>query len=262
MVLERKIQYNLPDLKQQIEDYQNNLDEWSFNDARAFLMEFTGIKQVYSGAMKKISTKLEVLDDEFQVHHCHNPINRLECRIKSIKSIYKKANRYGIPFTLDSIKEHIQDIIGIRVICNFIDDIYVVEKLLLKQSDITLVERKDYIEQPKKNGYRSLHLIIKTPVYLSDRIENVPIEIQLRTIAMDYWASLEHILCYKNYRNNLIDSSETLLNCANSLANTEKTMQQIRINIEKQNLIATRENVDGNEFFNNADYFNQIRLIA
>jgi putative GTP pyrophosphokinase len=242
MVLERKIQFNIPALKQQFGEFQSNFKTGSFTDSRVFLLEFAGISQVYSAAMKNISIKLEVLYDEFRTHHNHNPIHHVECRMKSIKSIHEKTQRYGVPFTLDSIKEHIQDISGIRVICNFIDDIYDLEKLLLKQADITLVEREDYIKQPKKNGYRSLHLIVKTPVFLSDRIENIPVEIQLRTIAMDYWASLDHMLHYKNCKIDKTYYSEMLLNCSISLADTEKEMQQIRNYIEKQGRISAREN--------------------
>jgi len=182
--------------------------------------------------MKTISAKLEVLDDEFQINHSHNPIHHLECRIKGIQSIYEKMQRYGVPLTLDSAREHIQDIAGVRVICNFIDDIYMIDKLLTNQPDITFVEREDYIKQPKANGYRSLHLIVKVPVFFSDKTENVPVEIQLRTIAMDYWASLEHMLRYKNNQNDKKQYSVMLLDCADALAETEMKMQQIRIGIE------------------------------
>ena len=238
MTLERKMQINIPDikkhfLKQESRDFQNSMRADSLEDPRAFVLEFAGLIQVYNGAMKGISTKLEVLDEEFHIHHSHNPIHHIECRIKGIKSIYEKMQRYRVPFTLDSAREHIQDIAGIRVICNFVDDIYEVEKFLLKQSDVTLVERKDYIEQPKESGYRSLHLIVKIPVFLSDRIENIPVEIQMRTIAMDYWASLEHMLRYKNSKNDMKQYSLMLWDCANTLANTENTMQQIRMGIEE-----------------------------
>ena len=233
MTLERKMQINIPDIKQQFGEFQNNMNVESWDYPRTFLLEFLGLMQVYSGAMKGISTKLEVLDEEFHLHHSHNPIHHLECRIKGIRSIFQKMQRYKVPFTLDSAREHILDIAGIRVICNFVDDIYEVEKFLLKQSDITLVARKDYIEQPKESGYRSLHLIVKIPVFLSDRIENIPVEIQLRTIAMDCWASLEHMLRYKNNRNGINQYSRMLLDCANTLANTENVMQQIRIGIEE-----------------------------
>ena len=232
MILERKMQINIPDLQQQFGDFQNNNGLTSFGDPRAIIIEFAGLIQVYNGAMKGISTKLEVLDDEFHIRHSHNPIHHLECRIKGIRSIFDKMQRCGVPLTLDSAREYVQDIAGIRVICNYVDDIYLMEKLLLQQADITLVKRKDYIEQPKENGYRSLHLVVKVPVFLSDKSENVPVEIQMRTIAMDYWASLEHTLRYKNNKDDMRQNSAMLLDCANTLADTEKTMQQIRNSIE------------------------------
>jgi len=233
MILERKMQINIPDLQQQFGEFQNNNRLIRFDDPRATIIEFAGLIQVYSGAMKEISTKLDVLDDEFHIHHSHNPIHHLECRIKGIRSIFDKMQRCGVPLTLESAKEHVQDIAGIRVICNYVDDIYVVENLLLQQADISLVKRKDYIEHPKENGYHSLHLVVKVPVFLSDKTENVPVEIQMRTIAMDYWASLEHTLRYKNNKDDMRQYSAMLLDCANTLAATEKTMQYIRNNIEK-----------------------------
>jgi putative GTP pyrophosphokinase len=183
--------------------------------------------------MKGISTKLEVLDDEFHITHKHNPIHHLECRIKALPSVYDKMQRYGLPLSLEAVRGRIYDIAGIRVICNFVDDIYAMEQMLLGQPDIALVNRKDYIAQPKSNGYRSLHLVVKVPVYLSARTEEVPVEIQLRTIAMDYWASLEHMLRYKNDERDMQEFSAMLLDCANTLADTEKTMQHIRENIEE-----------------------------
>jgi putative GTP pyrophosphokinase len=233
MILERKMQITIPDLKQQFGEFKNNFTIDDSGNPRSSLLKFAGLIQLYNGAMKEINTKLEVLDDEFHIHHSHNPIHHLECRIKGIKSIVDKMQRYGVPFTLDSVRERVQDIAGIRVICNFLDDIYLMEKLLLQQADITLIKRKDYIEQPKKNGYRSLHIVVKVPVFLSDKTENVPVEIQMRTIAMDYWASLEHALRYKNDKDDMVKYSALLLDCANTLADTEKIMQQIRNSIEK-----------------------------
>lgn len=232
MILERKMRINIPNLKQEFGNFQSNLKMKGF-DPRRSILELAELMHVYNSAMKEISTKLEVLDDEFHIRNSHNPIHHLECRIKGIKSIADKMERYGVQPTMDSVRENVQDIAGVRVICNYIDDIYVIEKLLLQQADITLVKRKDYIEQPKENGYRSLHLVVKVPVFLSDKTEHVPVEIQMRTIAMDYWASLEHALRYKNDKNDMMKYSSMLLDCANTLADTEKTMQQIRISIEK-----------------------------
>jgi putative GTP pyrophosphokinase len=232
VILERKSQINIAELKdqQQGQLFQQLLQNL---DNENHMMKIAELMQVYNAAMKGVSTKLEVLDEEFQITHKHNPIHHLECRIKSLPGIFKKMQVYGVPVSLESAREHIQDIAGIRVICNFVDDIYEMEKMLLKQSDVTLVKRKDYIAEPKENGYRSLHIIVKVPVFLSDRTENIPVEIQLRTIAMDYWASLEHMIRYKNKKTNMQIFSKMLLDCANTLADTEKTMQYIRENIEE-----------------------------
>lgn len=230
MILERKTNFNI---KQTMpSDAENFLAFSASPEERIRIYKEALIMQnLYKAAMKEVSTKLEVLDDEFNINYSHNPIHHLECRIKEIKSILKKMQRYSVPHTLESAQKHIQDIAGIRVICNFINDIYLVEKLLTKQSDITVIKRKDYIEQPKENGYRSLHLVVKVPVFLSDKTENVPVEIQLRTIAMDYWASLEHMLQYKSKNDDMKKYAATLLDCADTLAETEKTMQFIREHI-------------------------------
>ncbi len=227
MILERKMKLDIPDLKQQIGEFQGGFGTEGFPDPRIALSEFAGLIQMYNGAMKEISTKLEVLDDEFHVRHSHNPIHHLECRMKGVRSIYEKMQRLGVPLTTESARKNVMDIAGIRVICNFIDDIYLMEKLLMRQADVTLVLRKDYIEKPKENGYRSLHLIVQTPVYLSDTTEMVPVEIQMRTVAMDYWASLEHMLRYKNTKADTQKYAAMLLDCANTLAETERTMQKI-----------------------------------
>jgi len=228
MILERKPRFELPEQNERSGDVFQLLQ---VDNPRESLRGLAELMQVYNAAMKEISTKLEVLDDEFHIHHSHNPIHHLECRIKGIQSIFEKMRRYDVPFSLDSARERVHDIAGIRVICNYIDDIYVVESLLIQQPDITLVKRKDYIERPKENGYRSLHLVVKVPVFLSEKTELVPVEIQLRTIAMDYWASLEHMLRYKN-NSDMAEYASTLLECANTLADTEKAMQQIRMRIE------------------------------
>jgi putative GTP pyrophosphokinase len=245
MILERRMQLNIPDLKEQVGEFQNNFPVTSFGDPRGAIIELAGLIQIYNGAMKEVSTKLEILDDEFHIRHSHNPIHHLECRIKGIRSIYEKLRKRSAPPTIDSVKENVQDIAGIRVICNFIDDIYAIEKLLLKQTDVQLVKRKDYIANPKGSGYRSLHLAIKIPVFLSDKAEYVPVEIQMRTVAMDYWASLEHMLRYKN-RSDMHEYSEKLLDCANSLAETEMVMQEIRSNVEKSGADEPIKNSTGN----------------
>lgn len=228
MILERKTQLNISSLQKQLVEFrENNNLNIDIKESES-IFELMKLIQVYNSAMKEISTKLEILDEEFQVGHSHNPIHHLECRLKSVSSIGDKVEKYRISGDIKSIKEHINDIAGIRVICNFIDDIYIMEEMLSKQQDIEVIKRKDYIAEPKENGYRSLHIIVKIPVFLSDRVEKIPVEIQMRTVAMDYWASLEHSLRYKNDFNDMKKYSDKLLECANTLAKTEEVMQEIR----------------------------------
>ena len=156
------------------------------------ITEFIDQMQVYEGAMYEISTKLEILDSEFQVRFSHNPIHHMERRLKSLNSILGKLQRRNLPLTVDAIKDNLFDVAGVRVICNYRDDVYSVANYLSAQSDIQVLRVKDYIKNPKQNGYRSLHVIYAVPVFLSSGPHYTPVEVQLRTIAMDYWASLEH----------------------------------------------------------------------
>ncbi len=231
MIIERKMQVNVKKLKKQISDLQSSKDFESFSQQSTEIAELIGMLQVYGSAMKEVSTKLEILDDEFYVSHSHNPIHHLESRVKSIESINQKVKKYNISNDIQTIRDNIYDIAGIRVLCNFIDDIYMVEKLLLSQEDIKLITRKDYIEKPKENGYRSLHIVVKVPVFLSNRVAKVPVEVQIRTVAMDYWASLEHSLRYKNDKISMEKYAAKLLECSNTLADTEKIMQEIHNSI-------------------------------
>ena len=170
---------------------------------------------------------LEILDSEFRTKFSYNPIHHIEDRLKSPQSIFEKMQRKGLPFNVDAARENLYDIAGVRVICNYIDDIYTVADLLTAQDDVTLIKRKDYIKEPKPNGYRSLHLVIETPVYLSDKKEHVHVEVQIRTIAMDFWASLEHELKYKTDTDVSAELAEQLRECAETIAATDLKMQQI-----------------------------------
>ena len=152
---------------------------------------------LYHSALKEVGTKLEILNDEFQHVHQYNPIEYIKSRIKTPESIVKKLRRNGYESTIDNMVNYVNDIAGIRVICSFVDDIYTVAEMLARQDDINVLIVKDYIRCPKVNGYRSYHMIIEVPVFFSDRRENMRVEVQIRTIAMDFWASLEHKLCYK-----------------------------------------------------------------
>ncbi|NMN00388.1 (p)ppGpp synthetase [Bifidobacterium sp. DSM 109958] len=194
---------------------------------------FIDMMQVYEGAMYEISTKLEILDDEFQVRFAHDPIHHMERRLKSVNSIIGKLDRKGLPVTVKSVRDNLFDVAGIRVICNYRDDVYSVSNYLSAQSDIQVLRVKDYIKNPKVNGYRSLHVIYAVPVFLSSGPHYTPVEVQFRTIAMDYWASLEHALRYKTDLPDakLSEHSQTLLDCARSLQNIEVQMQNIHRDI-------------------------------
>ncbi len=191
------------------------------------MYKFIELEHLYESAIKEVKTKLEILDSEFRAKYSYNPIHHIEDRLKSPQSIFGKLQRKGVPFSAQSAKENLQDIAGVRVICNYIEDIYSVAELLISQDDVNLVTRKDYIENPKPNGYRSLHLVVETPVYLSDKKELVNVEVQIRTIAMDFWASLEHELKYKSDTEVSSELAVQLKECAETIAATDSKMQQI-----------------------------------
>ena len=197
------------------------------------ITDFINQMQIYEGAMYEISTKLEILDSEFQVQFSHNPIHHLERRLKSTESILGKLDRRGLPYTVEAIRDNLFDVAGIRVICNYRDDVYSVANYLSAQSDIQVLRVKDYIRNPKQNGYRSLHVIYAVPVFLSSGAHYTPVEVQFRTIAMDYWASLEHALRYKTDLpdDKHAEHSQTLLDCARALQNVETQMQTIHRDI-------------------------------
>jgi putative GTP pyrophosphokinase len=184
----------------------------------------------YRCAIMLVETKFKVLDEQFSLQYDRNPIEGIKSRIKSRESLIKKIRDRDIPLTLESIEKNITDIAGIRVICSFTEDIYMLEDCLLEQDDVTLIERKDYIKEPKPNGYRSLHLIVEVPIYLQKEKRNVKVEVQLRTIAMDFWASLEHKLRYKKNipENKVQELAQELAECAQISANLDERMQNIR----------------------------------
>ncbi len=229
MILDRHDRINTAEMQARLE--AANANRTSFNGDE--ITEFVDLMQVYEGAMYEISTKLDVLDSEFQVRFEHNPIHHLERRLKSVDSILEKLGRKELPPTTQSIKDNLFDVAGIRVICNYRDDVYSVSNYLSAQSDIQVLRVKDYIKNPKQNGYRSLHVIYAVPVFLSSGAHYTPVEVQFRTIAMDYWASLEHALRYKTDLPDarLNEHSQTLLDCARSLQNVEAQMQNIHRDI-------------------------------
>jgi len=211
---------------------QFNLNETAskaFQNSEVFenLKDFFAIQQLYNSAIKEIKTKLEILDDEFQVKFDHNPIHHMEYRLKSPKSIVEKLEKKNLNISTAAIKENLTDIAGVRVICNYIDDIDRIADLLTRQDDITLIRKRDYIAEPKENGYRSLHLIVSVPVFLAESTQKVPVEIQIRTIAMDFWASLEHELKYKAQDEISAELRLRLKNCAESITLLDAEMQSI-----------------------------------
>ena len=186
--------------------------------------EFQELMMMYSCAIREMRTKLEVLNDELSVHHQRNPIEFITSRVKKPLSIVEKLHRYGVPVSVESVEKNLNDVAGVRVICSFIDDIYTVADMLPRQDDITLIKKKDYIEHPKDNGYRSLHLIIEIPVFFSNQKKNMRVEVQIRTIAMDFWASVDHQLKYKQNIEDVENTDELsaeLKECADIIAQTD-----------------------------------------
>ena len=195
---------------------------------------FLNLMMRYKCAIMEVETKLNVLNSEFSLNHNRNPIESIKTRLKSPESIIEKMKRRGFELTVESIEENLFDIAGIRVICSFVDDIYTVANLLINQDDIRLIRMKDYIKNPKENGYRSLHLIIEVPIFLSNEKKYMKAEVQLRTIAMDFWASLEHKLRYKQDLENSEEIAIRLKECAVLCDDLDKRMQDIRDEIENK----------------------------
>ena len=169
---------------------------------------------LYNSALKEVGTKLEILNDEFQHVHQYNPIEYIKSRIKSPESIVKKLKRYGYESTIDNMVNYVNDIAGIRIVCSFTSDIYRMAAMIGKQNDLTVVSVKDYIKHPKQSGYKSYHMLVTVPIFLSDRVVDTKVEIQIRTIAMDFWASLEHKIYYKFEGNAPDYISRDLQECA------------------------------------------------
>ncbi len=192
------------------------------------LDQFESLMIKYRAAVREVTTKLEVLNDELSSFAERNPIEGIQSRIKRPYSIAKKLKARGLPVAVESIQKNLNDVAGIRVICPFIRDIYDVADMLLSQEDVLLIEKKDYIEKPKDNGYRSLHLIVEIPIFLSKGKENMRVEIQIRTVAMDFWASLEHQIRYKKGLEEGQKISEGLKECADTIARTDLRMQELR----------------------------------
>ncbi len=211
---------------------KNFLEQISFPDAQEYFIDqayqFQEALMMYNCAIKEVRTKLEVLNDELSIRYKRNPIEFITSRVKKPFSIVEKLNRNGHPLTVEAMTSTLNDVAGVRVICSFIDDIYSVADMLIKQDDITLIKKKDYIKAPKENGYRSLHLIVEVPVFFSDRKQPMRVEVQIRTIAMDFWATLEHQLKYKKDVKNPEEIQLELRECADIISQTDTRMLNIK----------------------------------
>ncbi|MCR5093759.1 MAG: GTP pyrophosphokinase family protein [Lachnospiraceae bacterium] len=188
------------------------------------------VQLLYTSALKQIGTKIEILNDEFQHVHRYNPIEHVKSRIKTSESIVKKLRSHGYEPTIENMVKYVNDIAGIRVICSFTSDIYQIADMISRQSDIKVVAVKDYILTPKTSGYRSYHMVVTIPVYLSDRIVETKVEVQIRTVAMDFWASLEHKIQYKFEGNAPAHINTELMECARMI--TELDSRMLRLNEE------------------------------
>lgn len=200
---------------EQIEFISEDIDSW---ETLMFL---------YNSALKEVGTKLEILNDEFVHIHKYNPIEYIKSRIKSPESIVKKLKKNGFESTVENMLLHVKDIAGIRIVCSFTSDIYRLAEMIGKQNDLTVVSVKDYIKNPKESGYKSYHMLVTVPIFLSDRVVDTKVEIQIRTIAMDFWASLEHKIYYKFEGNAPDYISRDLRECAGIVANLDAKMLQL-----------------------------------
>lgn len=196
------------------------------------LHQYQKLMAYYRCAIMEISTKFNVLNEEFSLQYDRNPISSIKSRLKKVSSMKEKLEKNGYPFSLDSIENHLNDVAGIRVVCSFPDDVYMLADALLKQDDITVIARKDYIKKPKPNGYRSLHLIVTVPIFLAHEKRIMKVEIQLRTIAMDFWATLEHQLRYKKNNEFTDEMAKELFQCAQLSADLDARMDALKDKVQ------------------------------
>ncbi|MEH6996183.1 GTP pyrophosphokinase family protein [Neobacillus drentensis] len=213
-------------------------------DLKAIKIELTRFMMAYKFALDEMTTKINILKDEFNYIHDYNPIEHVKTRLKSPESIFRKVQRKGMDFNLDTMKENIKDIAGIRITCSFISDIYEISSMIANQKDIRILEYKDYIKNPKPNGYQSLHMIVEIPIFMSDREELTCVEIQIRTIAMDFWASLDHKIYYKYNKavpQKMLDELKTTAEMAtlldNKMENLHKEMKKMKLADEAEDML-------------------------
>jgi putative GTP pyrophosphokinase len=195
--------------------------------SRLLADELSHFMLVYKFGLAEINTKITILAEELAHRGRGNPIEHVTTRLKTVDSLTAKARRIGCPMTLESVRDRIRDIAGVRVVCSFVSDVYTVAEMLTGQQDVTLLQTKDYIAQPKVNGYRSLHLIVEIPVFLSDRVVAVPVEVQLRTVAMDFWASLDHKIHYKFDDDVPVTLRDELTAAAHDAARLDERMERL-----------------------------------
>lgn len=207
------------------------------------MVDYKEMRMRYSCAIKEVRTKFDVLNSEFNVRFRRNPITTISSRLKSSASIMDKLNRKGLAFTVENVENNLYDVAGIRVVCSYVDDIYKLAGALARQDDITVIRKKDYIKNPKPNGYRSYHMIVSVPVFFSDQTKEMAVEVQIRTIAMDFWASLEHQLKYKQDVENQREIVQRLSVCAEQIASIDEQMCQVRKQIELSEDMPTEEEV-------------------
>ena len=211
---------------------ERNTNTWlDTPDPQVFIKnsaKFNDLMMMYRCTVREVRTKLEVLNDEFSLEYKRNPISFIKTRIKKPESIYKKLKKLGYEFTAENIQNQLNDVAGIRVVCAFIDDIYTIADLITKQDDIRVIQVKDYIKNPKPNGYRSYHMIVEVPVFFTDSKRFIRVEVQIRTIAMDFWASLEHDIRYKVDKTKLPEGiNDEMFECAGKIAEIDRQMQDM-----------------------------------
>lgn len=203
-------------------------DEDMINWSKGIVQKYKRLMAYYRCAMMEVETKFNVLNEEFSLRYDRNPINGIKSRLKRLDSIQEKLHRKQLPFDMQTIETYIHDVAGVRVVCAFVEDVYLLAEALLKQDDVMLIEKKDYIANPKPNGYRSLHLIVTVPIFLEHEKRVMQVEIQLRTIAMDFWASLEHQLRYKKDFVFTEEMAQELRDCAQLSAQVDLRMDSLR----------------------------------
>lgn len=209
-----------PELQKYLMEHQNEF--------LTHVVQFNELMNHYESAIKEVYTKLEILKNDFRLHYQRDCITTIQSRIKSPVSILTKLQKRGVPISLESIQKELNDVAGIRVICTFIDDIYTLAEKLRSQDDLVVVSVKDYIKNPKPNGYRSYHMIVEVPVFFSDAKENIRVEIQIRTVAMDFWATLEYDIKYKKEFQGCDGIVKELKECADTIAETDRRMMELR----------------------------------